>query len=113
MSRPSKLDTLTLHCRGLNLPEPTCEFRFLPPRRWRFDYAWPLEWLAVEVEGGIWKQGRHTRGKGYVGDMEKYNAAMLAGWRVLRVTPSQVQDGTAVKLVELAIMTSEHHDADL
>jgi len=38
-----------------------------------------------------------------VKDMEKYNAATLAGWRVFRVTPTQVADGSAVTLIEQAI----------
>ncbi len=46
--------------------------------------------VAVEIEGGIWTGGRHTRGKGYQGDMEKYNAAQLYGWKVLRYTPDQI-----------------------
>lgn len=44
--------------------------------------------------------GRHSRG---VKDMEKYNTATLAGWRVLRVTPKQVADGSALMLIEQAI----------
>ena len=33
------------------------EHRFAPPRRWRFDLAWPAERLAVEVDGGRWQSG--------------------------------------------------------
>jgi hypothetical protein len=46
--------------------------------------------IALEVEGGVWTRGRHTRGKGFLGDMEKYNAAALGGWCVLRVTPDRL-----------------------
>jgi very-short-patch-repair endonuclease len=66
------------------------EYRFHPYRRWRFDIAVPDLMVAVEIEGGIWSGGRHTRGKGYQGDMEKYNAAQMLGWKVLRYTPDQV-----------------------
>ena len=59
-------------------------------RRWRSDIAIPAEWLLVEVEGGTWSGGRHTRGKGYENDCEKYNTAVLLGWRVLRFTSGQV-----------------------
>ena len=69
------------------LPEPVAEYRFHPERRWRFDYAWPeLGAVAVELEGGTWVQGRHTRGGGFEKDCIKYNAAVLLGWRVLRFT---------------------------
>ena len=46
----------------LNLPAPVPEFRFHPERKWRFDFAWPEHKIAVEQEGGVWIQGRHTRG---------------------------------------------------
>lgn len=39
--------------------------------------------------------GRHTRGSGFVKDMEKYNAAGLLGWRVFRFTPKQLKTGEA------------------
>jgi hypothetical protein len=79
------------------------EFRFHKRRRWRFDYAWPRYRVALEVEGGVWSGGRHVRGKGFLGDMEKYNAAVIGGWRILRVTPQQLADGTADRLVRKAI----------
>ena len=68
------------------------EYKFHTTRRWRFDYANPDIRLAVEIEGGVWTRGRHTRGKGYISDLEKYNAATLAGWKVLRYTPSQTAE---------------------
>jgi hypothetical protein len=82
------------------------EFRFHPTRRWRFDWAWPSQKVALEIEGGAWTRGRHTRGKGFVRDMEKYNQAVLLGWRVLRVTPKQVTSGEAGRLVRAAIQQS-------
>lgn len=66
------------------------EYRFDPSRRWRFDYAIPAHKIAIEVEGGVWTQGRHTRPAGFLGDMEKYNAAAVLGWRILRTTPSNL-----------------------
>lgn len=81
------------------LPPPLQEFRFAAPRRWRFDYAWLSAKVALEVEGGIWTGGRHTRGKGFLGDMEKYNTATVMGWRVLRVTPDQLKRGEHLPLL--------------
>lgn len=72
------------------LPAPLAEYRFDEKRRWRFDYAWPSHMVALEVEGGIWTSGRHTRGKGFAGDMEKYNRAAVLGWRVVRVEPRKL-----------------------
>lgn len=85
--------------RALKVLEPQREYRFAPPRLWRFDFAWPDQKIAVEIEGGVWTNGRHTRGSGFVADCEKYNAATLAGWKVLRFTESTVRDGSAVELV--------------
>lgn len=78
---------------GIETPEK--EFYFAKPRMWRFDYAWREKNIAVEIEGGIWTQGRHTRGAGFVKDMEKYNHAAKLGWRVFRFSPQQIKIGEA------------------
>jgi len=87
------------------LPAPIPEYRFHSERRWRFDFAWPLAKLAVEIEGGIsrWKPGRHQRDYGYQGDLDKYNAAVLSGWRLLRFSPLDVMQGKAIEAVKTAI----------
>ena len=88
------------------LPVPIREHRFAPPRRWRFDLAWPSLRLALEIEGGVWTGGRHVRGAGFERDAEKYNAATLAGWRVLRVTTGMIRDGRALVLLEQALSSA-------
>jgi very-short-patch-repair endonuclease len=90
-------------CRAVGLPEPVAEFKFHPVRKWRTDWAWPDRKLAVEVEGGVFIHGRHSRGAGMLKDMEKYNALAAAGWRLIRVTPSQVRSGAALAAVEAAL----------
>ena len=87
----------------LKLPAPVREHKFHSDRRWRFDFAWPSVMLAVEVEGGTRSQGRHTRHVGFEQDCEKYNAAALAGWRVLRFTGTMVRDGRALACIEEAL----------
>lgn len=79
-------------CRAAGLPDPVPEFVFHPHRKWRFDYAWPQEKVAVEIEGGIFARegGRHNRGAGMKADMEKYNAAVILGWGVLRFIPEEM-----------------------
>ena len=47
--------------------------------------------------------GRHTRGKGYERDCEKYNEAVILGWRILRVTTDMVSDGRAFDVVARAL----------
>lgn len=63
--------------------------------------------IAVEIEGGVWTGGRHTSGSGFLGDMEKYNEAAAAGWRVLRFTPQAARkpDGL-IEIVRAAIAWS-------
>jgi very-short-patch-repair endonuclease len=82
------------------------EVRFHPERKWRIDVAVtvagdyhreePDECLAIEINGGAWSRGRHTRGAGYIKDMEKLNMLTELGWRVLQFTPEQVRDGSAL-----------------
>lgn len=90
-------------CRQLGLPEPEREFRFAPPRRWRFDFAWPTLKVAAECEGGTWINGRHNRGSGFEADMTKYNAAALAGWTVLRFGGTAIKSGDAARMTALAL----------
>lgn len=80
------------------------QHRFNGDRKWAFDFAWPGRKWALEVEGGTWSGGRHTTGVGFRDDCEKYAAAALAGWRVLRATSDQVSNGTALKWLEEALL---------
>ena len=66
------------------------EYKFLPYRKFRFDYAILEFQIAIEIEGGVYIQGRHTRGSGFIKDMEKYNLATMNNWSLLRYTPTQI-----------------------
>jgi len=103
---PATLDyseTLAFQLQLAGLPKPQREFIFHKRRKWRFDLAWPDLLIAVEVEGGIWTNGRHVRGEGYESDCEKYNEAQLMGWMVLRFTPGMIKRGKAGGIIEKAI----------
>ncbi len=78
--------------------EPSREYPFYMGRKWRFDFA--IGRVAIEIEGGAFTQGRHTRGAGFVKDLEKYNFAALDDWRVLRFTPQQVLKGEAIAFIK-------------
>jgi hypothetical protein len=76
------------------------EFRFSPPRKWAADFMIRPRQLGValvllEIEGAVWTSGRHTRGAGFLADMEKYNTATMLGFRVLRFSTEQVETGAA------------------
>ena len=86
----SKLEIIIASRLDRLLPGYTEEYKFHATRRWRFDFAYPDLKLAIEAEGCVYAQGRHTRGKGYEGDCKKYNAAALDGWVVLRYTTGTI-----------------------
>ncbi len=69
------------------------EYRFAPPRRWRFDWAHPDRKVAIEIEGGVFVGGRHVRPVGYGQDCKSINEAAVRGWRVLRYTTEQFGRG--------------------
>ncbi|ENU56886.1 hypothetical protein L291_3214 [Acinetobacter guillouiae MSP4-18] len=79
------------------------EYKFHPKRKWRADFHIVGKMILVEVEGGVWSGGRHTRGKGYIGDMEKYNAAVVMGYQIIRFTTEQVKSGLAVQQIEMMV----------
>jgi len=100
----SKLETLfDFQMRAAKIEPGIAEYRFHEKRLWRFDYAWPEQRLALEIEGAVWTNGRHNRGKGFTDDCEKYSEAAILGWRIIRATGNQVEAGTALKWVERAL----------
>lgn len=68
------------------------EFCFHPKRKWRFDLAIPEHKIACEYEGLMSAKSRHTTVTGFSGDAEKYNEAVILGWRVLRYTALNYQN---------------------
>lgn len=90
--RPAKgrYDGFVGLCRAAGLPEPVSELVFAPPRRFRFDFAWPDARLALEIDGGLFSGGGHVRGAHILTTHEKMNLAAVAGWRVLYTTPRQL-----------------------
>lgn len=103
---PSEHDLFTRLCASKLGAECVKEYRFYKPRKWRFDYALPLYKIALEVEGGVWTQGRHVRPQGFLSDMQKYNTAALLGWRVFRTTPDKLVTGDTILLLKSAISGS-------
>ena len=92
-------DLMETQLQGAGIPYWTPEYLFFPPRKWRFDFAWPEKMVALEVEGGTWSGSRHTTGKGFEQDCDKYNTAAILGWRLLRVTAKHIQCGAAIAWV--------------
>lgn len=112
-ARKAKTDTqatkFRLLCKHHGLPFPAREVRFHPTRKWRFDWAWEDEKIALEVDGGAFIPGggRHNRGAGFIEDNKKLSAAAALGWRVIRVTPSTLCTDTTIRLVREAMDQGE------
>lgn len=80
-------------CRAAGLPKPRTEYYFaLPQREWRADYCFVDRKVIVEIDGGAYIQGRHTRGAGFIEDQKKKNAAVLLGYLVLSYTPDRLTE---------------------
>lgn len=115
--------SLAFHIRAHKLPAPEQEYRFAAMatggtgegvrkrlkaarlKDWRFDFAWPDLMLAVEVEGGAWVGGRHTRGKGFIEDLKKYQEAQRMGWTIYRTAGELIKNGEAVRTIKELIQT--------
>lgn len=96
--------------RQYGIPEPVFELKFHNERRWRFDLSWKgctcsgqfkegsscgmgcLEnvRVALEIQGGIFIQGRHSRGAALLKEWEKLNEAACDGWRILYCQPKDL-----------------------
>lgn len=89
------------------------------PRRYRFDFAWPAEKVAVEIHGEVYGRlvachacgqrvrsrrkdgslgkpirvgGYHTQGEGFESDRQKIALALCLGWQVLEVTGPMMRE---------------------
>jgi hypothetical protein len=91
MSRSKGEEKFISQLEEFGFPTPEEEYKFLDSRRFRFDFAWPQVYIAVEIEGGTWVAGRHSRGAGFESDCVKYNFAARDGWRVYRFTTAMVK----------------------
>jgi hypothetical protein len=85
------------------------EFVFAAPRKWRSDWRVKGKKILIEFEGGLFAKGKqgHSSVTGILRDIEKYNSAALLGYTVIRIAPSHVRSGQALKWVEEAIGASK------
>lgn len=71
-------------------PQPIREYMFHTDQNWRFDFVWLNHMIALEIQGGSFTRGRHSRGAGQMTDYEKVNAANVMGWRVFYANTSML-----------------------
>ncbi len=103
---PSRKKTSALESRFASLwdalggSELVREFLFDKTRRWRADFASESARVLIEVESGVWRGGRHTNPQGFINDAEKYLAATLQGWSVIRLVGEQLNPATLRQVVD-------------
>lgn len=79
------------------------EYKFASDRKWRFDFVFPPHKIALEVQGGLFTNGRHSRGAALLKEHEKLNAAACRGWRILYVIPDNLCMTETIEMVRSAI----------
>jgi len=92
IEKPKKVsvekNTIELYLRQLTqsrlIDDFILEYQFTSQRKFRFDYFIPCLNLAIEYEGIMSEKSGHTTIKGYTSDLEKYNLALILGYKVLR-----------------------------
>ena len=100
-------DLLAGQIKAAGLPEPVREAMLVPGRRFRWDFAWPIHRLSVEVQGGLFlPKGAHTSGVGVTRDCEKGALALLEGYRPLSVTGEQIRTGRALAWIEALLRST-------
>lgn len=67
-------------------------------RKYRADFI--VGNIIVEVDGGLFINGGHTRGAARERDYERDAEAMMLGFRVLRVSPRHVKQGKAIQWIQ-------------
>ena len=96
-------DLLAQQMQFVGLPTPEREYRFAPPRRYRADFAYPERKILVEVQGGIYTRGAHSRGIGLERDYEKLNLAQLLGYKVFQFSRKMIESGEAISILEKSL----------
>lgn len=83
-------------------PVVTREWKFHPTRKWRFDFALLEKQIAFEVQGGLYDSDKGHRAFASVQrDYEKFNAAMILGWKVFQLSSPMLKDAEYMqKLVD-------------
>lgn len=114
---PSRLERIFLTYWRMfapSAPEPACQenggelmFGVRVGRKYRFDFAWPEQMVAVEIDGGQWKAsgGRHARDT----DREKHNLAVCLGWRVLRYSGEMLKQDPRQCVENVVTVLSHEH----
>lgn len=84
-------ELLAFQIKAAGLPEPVREYRHIPGRRFRLDFAWVDQKIGVECQGMV-----HRIKRQFENDIFKRQLGLMAGWRILEVSGKTVRSGQAV-----------------
>lgn len=77
------------------------EYKFHQKRKWRIDYFIDGKVkLGIEIEGGIWSNGRHNRPSGFLVDIEKYNSMTEHGIYLFRITYDNINSKETIDMIK-------------
>ena len=98
---PSNLEALFwLQLRAAGIQQHFVQqLKAVPGRQFVFDFACPAARFLVEVQGGNWTHGAHSRPLGLRRDYDKANLAQRHGWRIFQFDTEQVETGAALEWV--------------
>ena len=68
------------------------QYKHIPKRRFRADFAHLPSKTIIEIQGGRWIKGGHTSGKGLESDCEKTLISASQGWIILPLVDSMITD---------------------
>lgn len=103
MSKSKLEEKLALQIEEAGLPKPTREFRAIPGRKFRYDFAWIEHRLLIEVNGGTYARGAHSTGTGIARDYIKIRLAQDNGWKIYPFDGNSIRSGEAVEIIRQAL----------
>lgn len=89
-------ELLAVQIKAAGLPAPVREFRYIPGRKFRLDFAWPYisPPFGVEVQGHV-----HRIKARFEADIEKRIFGLMAGWRIAEVSGASIRSGVAIQWI--------------
>ena len=102
MKAESHLELLFMQqVEGYGLPPPIRNYRkWWPGRAFELDFAWIEHRIGLEIQGAIWIKSKHTTGTGIMRDIDKSNAAIELGWRVVTAYDKLIISGVAALFIK-------------
>lgn len=76
------------------------EVKLIPKRQYRFDFAHPFSKVAIEINGGNWVRGRHTRAGALNKEYEKLNLVQIEGYQVFILDGNMITSKWLAKIYE-------------